>query len=113
MFLVTIMSGQNFVCECCDYITNHRGRFNRHNNTESHRINVGGIKVIKSDFTCELCDYTTIHKSNYDRHVTSKKHRANQDYTCDICGIEYKTESGLVKHGKTCCSKNNIVGNNK
>ena len=104
------MSGQDFVCKYCDYTTNHRGRFNRHNNTESHRINTLGKKVIHSNFACELCSYTTIRKSNYDRHVNSNKHRDKETYTCDICGIEYKTSAGLWKHNKSGCAKKRESG---
>ena len=107
------MNNINFVCEYCNYTTNHRGRYNRHNNTESHHATKLGKYVIKSEFVCEFCHYTTIYKNNYDRHVKSK-HPLNsssfQSYTCNNCGIKYKTASGLWKHIKNVCNKKSDTG---
>jgi len=59
-------------------------------------------------FECKLCDYVTFRKSNYDKHLLTRKHKSsNMEKTivcfhCKICSKEYKTQSGMWKHEKTC-----------
>ena len=64
-------------------------------------------------FSCELCDYNTSRKSQYTRHLLTPKHQmANNGYilankkvpsiSACICGKEYKYQSSLCKHKKTC-----------
>jgi hypothetical protein len=69
-----------------------------------------------SKFYCNYCDYTTSKKSSYDSHLTTRKHLAAikinpksakkcSFYICQICNKEYKDNSGLWRHKKTCKSE--------
>lgn len=59
-------------------------------------------------FECKPCDYLTIKKCNYDKHLLTRKHKSSNMETpivcfhCNICGKEYKTQSGMWKHEKAC-----------
>lgn len=59
-------------------------------------------------FECKPCHYTTFKKGNYDKHLLTRKHQtSNMEKTivcfhCKICSKEYKTQSGMWKHEKTC-----------
>jgi hypothetical protein len=59
-------------------------------------------------FECKSCDYVTNKKGNYDKHLLTRKHKSsNMEKTivcfhCKICSKEYKTQSGMWKHEKTC-----------
>jgi hypothetical protein len=66
-----------------------------------------------SKFYCNYCDYTTSKKSSYDSHLTTRKHltaikinpksaKKCSFYICQICNKEYKDNSGLWRHKKTC-----------
>lgn len=83
---------------------------------------------------CTLCHYSCLHTGDWHKHLKSKKHErhllqtqtqaANENntlkdpaivqnpYTCQKCGINYKTENGLRKHMNTniCLTKNDITG---
>lgn len=74
------------------------------------------IKKLEKNFTkfyCELCDFKCRQKCDWTRHLSTAKHAINVDgnqrkskkleknFKC-ICGQQYKTNSGLWKHHKTC-----------
>jgi len=59
-------------------------------------------------FECKSCHYVASKKYNYDKHLLTLKHKKYQVETkrtgmnCMVCGKEYKTQSGMWKHEKTC-----------
>jgi hypothetical protein len=62
------------------------------------------------DFICESCDYKTCKLSQYERHLSTNKHKkitndntigSNSSIQCK-CGKQYKFNSGLSRHKKTC-----------
>tara|TARA_B100000780_G_scaffold236336_1_gene177132 strand:+ start:589 stop:1530 length:942 start_codon:yes stop_codon:yes gene_type:complete len=76
-------------------------------------------------FYCETCDYKCSKKFNFDKHLETEKHKratnqyfSNIDvvkvadtkidnklikkYICNLCDREYKCNSGLWRHKKTC-----------
>jgi hypothetical protein len=83
---------------------------------------IGNLKVAQN-FCCNLCDYNTSKKYNYDKHIITTKHLSNvagnqifpkkvakvakvakesSIFTCNSCGIQYITNSGLWKHRQKC-----------
>ena len=76
------------------------------------------ILVPKSSekFWCDSCDYKTSRQSQYDRHLLTTKHlrqqistninnlyqKSSKSYVCKNCNKEYKDNSGLWRHNKTC-----------
>ncbi len=72
---------------------------------------------IAKQFICEPCDYTCYNKFDFNKHLSTRKH-ANANNTCDNannlshkivktyicagCNNEYKHQSSLCKHSKTC-----------
>ena len=73
-------------------------------------------KVPKSSifFYCEDCDYNTTRKSQFIRHLSTDKHKKakmvvndsekvpkSSNFTCK-CGKNYKFDTGLYRHKKTC-----------
>jgi len=81
-------------------------------------------KCCKS-FYCKICDYDSCKQSNYDKHILTSKHitatKINEtatekwqkwhQFTCEICGKEYKDRTGLWRHKKKCNKPNNIIEN--
>ena len=70
-----------FNCKYCDYRTNHRGTFSRHNASDKHKNNVLSEEwelplesTLQPMFECLACHYTTSQKGNYDRHIKSINH---------------------------------------
>ena len=64
-------------------------------------------------FHCKNCDYSTSKKSNYNNHLRSAKHTKSMfsndikpflssRFMCHKCSKEYKDNSGLWRHKKTC-----------
>jgi len=84
-----------------------------------------------STYTCKCCNFSTKLRSNYERHLTTKKHQnvskmypnvslmypnvskkeykndVSHGYPCKYCGKVFKYHSGVSKHIKYVCKKNN------
>jgi len=76
-------------------------------------------------FECKICDYFTSNKFDYDKHINTIKHKVSVEaiqngdlaihlspkpqnvstYKCQNCNKEYKDNSGLWRHKKTCQNK--------
>jgi len=63
-----------------------------------------------SGYSCENCGFITSNKTDYMRHIATAKHLAAnerltkkrlQEFQCE-CGKNYKFQSSLCKHKKTC-----------
>jgi hypothetical protein len=60
-------------------------------------------------FCCINCNFNTSHKGDYNKHLSTSKHnmiingnyKTQEKFICD-CGNEYKYNSGLSRHKKTC-----------
>jgi len=89
------------------------------------------------EFSCIICDYFTYRKKDFNKHLLTMKHFVNdqqshetsdnkknaiileniqtthqvKSYAC-ICGKNYKDNSGLWRHKKTCSTTNNANNNN-
>ena len=72
---------------------------------------------VARQFTCEPCDYICCNKYDYNKHLSTRKHtnaknacdkpndlsqKIAKTYTCTGCNREYKHQSSLCKHSKTC-----------
>jgi hypothetical protein len=67
-------------------------------------------------YSCELCHYYTNYSKDYKKHLLTKKHisvskeidgnikEIEKVLTCQNCEKEFKTNAGLWKHKKKCCS---------
>ena len=63
-------------------------------------------------FYCPDCDYATSKKSNWTKHLGTTKHQngnngnkkvaKKNDFSCVVCGRQYKYRSGLSRHKKSC-----------
>jgi len=64
-------------------------------------------------FECIICDFQCTKLSNYNNHISTRKHQLEingnfgidktaDNYECDICSKEFKTNSGLWKHKRKC-----------
>jgi hypothetical protein len=76
-------------------------------------------------FFCENCDFITNNKKDYSRHILTRKHQNGNngnkmvtqitpelnECVCE-CGNVYKYNSGLSRHKKVCCYKQNNNHNN-
>ena len=68
---------------------------------------------IATQFVCEKCDYKCCNKFDFNKHLGTRKHLAANNtkeksqkiakvYICGTCNNEYKHQSSLCKHAKTC-----------
>jgi hypothetical protein len=62
-----------FVCEPCNFKTNHRSEMKRHEETKKHQNIVNNTQ--KEELVCEPCGYKTKYKSQMKIHEESKKHQ--------------------------------------
>ena len=82
----------------------------------------------RSEYYCKKCDFRCSNKNDFRRHKMTKKHLAGfhgnrknstVEFSCELCGKEYKHRSGLSRHRKKCqfiktkcVEKNEEEGNN-
>ena len=64
-------------------------------------------------FICEKCEYKCCNKFDFNKHLVTRKHIVTNNtkdksqkiakiYICGVCNNEYKHQSSLCKHTKTC-----------
>lgn len=62
-------------------------------------------------YNCAHCNYNTNKLGNWNKHIVTKKHIFNTGacvaahYKCELCGRNYKYQSGLSKHKQTMHNK--------
>ena len=79
-----------YFCEYCNFKTNNKKDYNKHNLTAKH-------KKLTSVNTMETINSQSIEKLRI--------------FTCKICNKEYFSRVGLWKHNKTCINNKNILMN--
>jgi hypothetical protein len=67
-------------------------------------------------YECKKCDFICSRKYNFDKHILTRKHKVSiseikKELKCKKCSKEYKTNSGLWKHEKSCTVLNVIETN--
>jgi hypothetical protein len=103
-----LKSVNKYICYFCDYKTNVKQHYDKHNLTSKHILaTLSNKKVLKSvnNFICEKCDYITDIKQHYEKHITSKKHNTKllkSVYQCEYCYKEFNDRTGLWRHKKKC-----------
>jgi len=81
--------------------------------TEYNPIQTPSYKNSKKIFYCENCDYKCCNKFDFNKHLGTRKHLTGNNtkeksqkitkiYICGTCNNEYKHQSSLCKHVKTC-----------
>ena len=70
-------------------------------------INNENKQKLSYKYYCEECEYNTSKKFNYIKHISTPKHTEKVEpkvanFVCNICGIQYATNSGLWKHNQKC-----------
>ena len=109
---------KNFQCIACNFITNNKKDFKRHNDTKKHKLKIGVIKKTPKKFRCTLCDKIFNNNTSLWRHKKTCINKNNdivvlskiiQNYPKVIqnkfvckCGKSYKYSSGLCKHKTKC-----------
>jgi hypothetical protein len=71
----------------------------------------GKLPNLAEKFICEKCEYRCRKESDYKKHLETRKHlfginleiaQIAKESKCLRCSKQYKTNSGLWKHKKTC-----------
>ncbi len=92
------MSKTHMYCEYCQQTCSDKYVFKRHLLSIKHCENKQ-----KASFYCSLCKYATTRKRDYDLHMETTKHRQiHSMFHCSVCSKQYKTRSGIWKHGQLC-----------
>ena len=77
------------------------------------------IPKIPTSFECEKCNYMCCSKKDFNKHLGTRKHSSTNNanemsqkvpkiqkiYVCQTCNNEYKHQSSLCKHSKSCQPK--------
>ena len=111
---VTKNTLNKYICELCDFTTNNKYDFSKHNNTSKHKNNIQSEKINKSKFICYSCNYFTCNKNDFNKHNLTAKHKfhttnineshndnTSKEFNC-VCGKQYISRQGLYIHKKKC-----------
>lgn len=83
---------EEFVCQCCNYNTKHKGNYQKHTQTKSHQK-----KIAK--YSINIAQNDSLLKS-------STAQEKNIKYECKYCDRSFKHQSSLSKHIKYSCKHN-------
>uniref|UniRef100_H3BDC0 C2H2-type domain-containing protein n=1 Tax=Latimeria chalumnae TaxID=7897 RepID=H3BDC0_LATCH len=79
-----------FYCQACEYSCVTRGDFEKHCQSNRHRMN-----VVK--FDCPFCSFVTSEEPSFKTHMNEE----HESFSCIICKLYFLTEEELVNHEKT------------
>jgi len=96
IFDVFVPKIPKYKCDVCNYITDNKKDFNKHNLTRKHLIKVKSSE--KNDFF-----------TNVEIIGNEKIPKKSQDHICIYCNKKYITKSGLWRHNKTCVNIQNDI----
>lgn len=115
---------EKYYCSLCDVQLITNGSYIQHLNTTKH---TGKIKLSEANnnmpnlnlqYYCEKCVYGCVKKSSWTQHILTTKHINSllgltnvKKYTCTICNLEFKHQSSLSRHSKTCKEQTIIISN--
>ena len=85
---------KKYICECCEYSTDDRGNFYKHNLSKRHYKKANSQDIDEKNLSKFIQQLSCSYPSENDK-----------SYTCDKCGNNYKHQSGLSKHKKLCTGK--------
>jgi hypothetical protein len=86
-----------FVCELCDYVTDNKYYFLKHNKTKKHFDKIINLEIYKKE---------TDNKKNKEETYNKKNKEETDKYVCQYCDIKIKHQSSYSRHTKKC--KDNI-----
>jgi hypothetical protein len=82
----------SFVCELCDYITDNKYYFLKHNKSKKHFDKIINLEIDKEEFDKEEID-------------NKKNEETTDKYVCKYCDIKIIHQSSYSRHTKKCKEK--------
>ena len=103
---------KNELCDVLDTANKFCSEINKKNSKNKNSKNKNNKNKI--EYKCNNCDKTFARKFNFDRHVGRKLNCADQiikngTSQCDMCKKEFKYNTSLYRHIKSCKSKQNKI----
>jgi hypothetical protein len=102
-------------CECCNYSTSHKGKFDKHMNSAKHCSNFvlspTHVLYANKQYVCDVCKYGTDTSSGFAIHCKSAKHKANMgntQYKC-MCGEFFFSKRAMGFHVKKCSVSHDMI----
>jgi hypothetical protein len=91
-----------FYCINCDYTTRNKKDFNKHNETQKHKILTNNLEILPKEFTCNLC------KKKYKHASSLCAHKKKCNYETNIIQLEENSYENIVLDVKDTNIKTNI-----
>ena len=83
-----------YECKLCNYISNNKNNYERHNKTKVHKSKV----VISTNYNCAK---NIINSCEIPKHPkTSQSTEKSLKITCEYCNLCFTRTSSLMKHKK-------------
>jgi hypothetical protein len=93
-----------YYCNICNYTTGDHSNWYKHKRTKKHLEKVMHMPVEFNDIKINTKDLSSDNDESSEKRkpVMKKKEEEQIRFKCAYCDIEFKTNSGLYKHKKTC-----------
>lgn len=84
---------------------------NAENNNNNDNTKIDNLKI-NNNYVCELCNKSFATKITLENHKMKNictKTLINKKFSCKYCSSKFTTSSGMYRHQKYYCTKNNII----
>ena len=96
----------DFVCNCCNYNTKHKGNYQKHTKTKRHQTKLAKFSQnLAQHLDVEECIETEKLIDNSFKSADMTK-KSIKNYECKYCDKQFKHQSSLSKHIKYSCKHN-------
>src|SRR5579885_1195444 len=101
-----------FYCNTCNYGTDNKSNFNKHNKIPTHLKLIAGESTTKT-YKCDVegCEYSTKDSSNFKGHKNNHQGRKKYITHCLACSVHISDSNHLKHHYCAFSHKNNVLKN--
>jgi len=103
MYILLRIKIMKFRCEACNYESDRKLNFERHNKSKLH------LKLTKSiSFKCDQCDHEADSNTNLNRHKKTHLDTQIHNFECLACDLSFRDLSNLKDHLKSSDHGKNV-----
>uniref|UniRef100_A0A6C0KJ31 C2H2-type domain-containing protein n=1 Tax=viral metagenome TaxID=1070528 RepID=A0A6C0KJ31_9ZZZZ len=96
---------EKYYCECCNYSTNHKTKFNRHLGTKKHEKSSQSHHKVTTKSPFLVPKVTTKSPQSHHKVTIFDPKTAHSEFVCKYCQKTFKFKQGMYRHIKLYCKK--------
>ena len=96
---------EKYYCECCNYSTNHKAKFQRHLGTKKHEKSSQSHHKVTTKSPFFVPKVTIKSPQSHHQVTIFDPKTAHSDFVCKYCHKTFKFKQGMYRHIKMYCKK--------